>query len=60
MEYFKTDKDYFHKKGSQIMAISLKNGTDFSISKIDFLPKNAIKSTQNEFDTLFKKLISLA
>lgn len=58
MEYFKKDTNYFHKKGNKVMVISLKNGLDYSISQTDFIPKNALKSTQNEFDSLFKKLTS--
>ncbi len=56
MKYFKTEKSHFCQDGKKIMAISL-NGSEFTIEKVNEMPKLAIKSNQIEFDTVFKKTL---
>ena len=57
MKYFKTETAYFHQNGTKTMCISLKNGNEFTIEKVNQVPQNAQKSTQNEFDTVFNKTL---
>lgn len=57
MIYSKTKTDYFYKKGNNIIQISQKSNSNFKIKKVAFIPNNAVKSSQKEFDTVFNNLL---